>query len=219
MKHLLSSFLRYSLFRGKKAKFRKKLVIQTFNPSNFIVAVHAIERLYFFICSNMLAQVRMKILYKLCNLYRIIHVEKSDNISENLYLYFKMLNIKYMDLSPTDAESISTCFSIRLCNRNMGDSFHEIYRHYTQCIILIHLLNNVRVRLHCPRISILPIKKKIMTVLRSPHTDKKSREQFALVEHKKVITIPAYIAENTLNILFKYFEFYTKLSYKTCTSR
>jgi small subunit ribosomal protein S10 len=35
----------------------------------------------------------------------------------------------------------------------------------------------------------LPTKKTIYTVLRSPHVDKKSREQFELRQHKRVIYI------------------------------
>jgi len=35
----------------------------------------------------------------------------------------------------------------------------------------------------------LPTKKEIFTVLRSPHVDKKSREQFALSTHKRLMDI------------------------------
>lgn len=35
----------------------------------------------------------------------------------------------------------------------------------------------------------LPTKKKIFTVLRSPHVDKKSREQFQLCTHKRLLDI------------------------------
>ncbi|OGF97062.1 MAG: 30S ribosomal protein S10 [Candidatus Glassbacteria bacterium RBG_16_58_8] len=35
----------------------------------------------------------------------------------------------------------------------------------------------------------LPTKRKLITVLRSPHIDKKSREQFEMKIHKRLITI------------------------------
>jgi len=35
----------------------------------------------------------------------------------------------------------------------------------------------------------LPTKRKLITVLRSPHIDKKSREQFEMKVHKRLITI------------------------------
>lgn len=43
----------------------------------------------------------------------------------------------------------------------------------------------------------LPNKKQIFTVLRSPHVDKKSREQFELTTHKRIVDI---LAPSTKNI-------------------
>ena len=51
----------------------------------------------------------------------------------------------------------------------------------------------------------LPTKREIFTVLRSPHVDKRSREQFLLKTHKRLIdivdpTIPTVDALNNLKI-------------------
>ena len=48
----------------------------------------------------------------------------------------------------------------------------------------------------------LPSKKKIFTVLRSPHIDKKSREQFELTTHKRIVDIVSP-AEQTMDALMK----------------
>ena len=48
----------------------------------------------------------------------------------------------------------------------------------------------------------LPSKKRVFTVLRSPHIDKKSREQFSLVTHKRLLDIIAP-AEQTMDALMK----------------
>lgn len=48
----------------------------------------------------------------------------------------------------------------------------------------------------------LPNRKKCFTVLRSPHIDKKSREQFELTTHKRVLDIIAP-AEQTMDALMK----------------
>ena len=48
----------------------------------------------------------------------------------------------------------------------------------------------------------LPTHKKIFTVLRSPHVNKKSREQFELATHKRVMDILAP-AEQTMDALGK----------------
>lgn len=48
----------------------------------------------------------------------------------------------------------------------------------------------------------LPNKRKIYTVLRSPHMDKKSREQFELTTHKRILDILAP-SEQTMDALMK----------------
>ena len=48
----------------------------------------------------------------------------------------------------------------------------------------------------------LPNKKKRFTVLRSPHIDKKSREQFELTTHKRIVDIISP-AEQTMDALMK----------------
>jgi small subunit ribosomal protein S10 len=48
----------------------------------------------------------------------------------------------------------------------------------------------------------LPNKKQIFTVLRSPHVDKKSREQFELTTHKRILDIVSP-AEQTMDALMK----------------
>ncbi len=46
----------------------------------------------------------------------------------------------------------------------------------------------------------LPNKKKCFTVLRSPHIDKKSREQFELTTHRRIVDIVAP-SDQTMNAL------------------
>ena len=48
----------------------------------------------------------------------------------------------------------------------------------------------------------LPNNRKVFTVLRSPHIDKKSREQFELVTHKRILDIVSP-AEQTMDALMK----------------
>ena len=48
----------------------------------------------------------------------------------------------------------------------------------------------------------LPNKKRIFTVLRSPHVDKKSREQFELTRHVRVLDIVSP-SDKTMNELMK----------------
>lgn len=48
----------------------------------------------------------------------------------------------------------------------------------------------------------LPNKKRVITVLRSPHIDKKSREQFELTTHRRVLDIVSP-SDQTMDALMK----------------
>ncbi len=48
----------------------------------------------------------------------------------------------------------------------------------------------------------LPNRRKCITVLRSPHVDKKSREQFEITTHKRIIDIVSPV-EQTIDALMK----------------
>lgn len=48
----------------------------------------------------------------------------------------------------------------------------------------------------------LPSKRRLFTVLRSPHVNKKARDQFELVEHKRVVYIVSP-QEQTMDALMK----------------
>jgi len=48
----------------------------------------------------------------------------------------------------------------------------------------------------------LPNRRRCFTVLRSPHVDKKSREQFELITHKRILDIVSPV-EQTMDALMK----------------
>lgn len=48
----------------------------------------------------------------------------------------------------------------------------------------------------------LPNKRQVFTVLRSPHVDKKSREQFEIITHKRILDILSPV-EQTMDALMK----------------
>jgi len=48
----------------------------------------------------------------------------------------------------------------------------------------------------------MPNRKQVFTVLRSPHVDKKSREQFEIITHKRVLDIVSP-TEQTMDALMK----------------
>lgn len=67
---------------------------------------------------------------------------------------------------------------------------HRVLDQSTQEIVETAKGTGARVRGPIP----LPTKKEIYTVLRSPHIDKKSRESFEILTHKRVIDIDGWSA-------------------------
>jgi len=61
----------------------------------------------------------------------------------------------------------------------------------------------------------LPKKISTFTVLRSPHIDKRSREQFRLTKYKKVLSFPIFFNSNNYYILKKSFLFKHGVSINT----
>jgi small subunit ribosomal protein S10 len=62
---------------------------------------------------------------------------------------------------------------------------HRVLDQSTQEIVETIMRTGARVSGPIP----LPTKKKVYTVLRSPHVDKKSREQFMMAVHKRVVEL------------------------------
>ena len=64
--------------------------------------------------------------------------------------------------------------------------------------ILLYIINKILIKLNYINIKIngpasLPTKKQRFTVLRSPHINKKSREQFELGTHKRILILKFFI--------------------------
>lgn len=53
----------------------------------------------------------------------------------------------------------------------------------------------------------LPKKYSLTTVLRSPHTDKRSREQFNIIQYKSVIAYPLFFSISNSHFINNYFFF------------
>jgi small subunit ribosomal protein S10 len=75
---------------------------------------------------------------------------------------------------------------------------HRVLDQSTQEIVETILRTGAKVSGPIP----LPTKKRTYTVLRSPHVDKKSREQFMLAVHKRIVELDAPTAK-TIDALRK----------------
>lgn len=213
MKSLVFRFLRHAIFKSKKAKSRKQLIVQTFNTYNFVLVLKATRCLYFTIIKKILLILNTKVVHLLLGFTTF---KKNTNYQINMYPYYKSACVRYSDLFFFRGKTNSG-FSGLLPLSNLGGPYMT-YSCILQLFIFICITNKIKQICNDISIASLPSKKKIITVLRSPHTDKKSREQFSYREHKRVVCISPYMADEIVKLLFKYFEFYTKISYKTISS-
>lgn len=74
---------------------------------------------------------------------------------------------------------------------------HRMLDQSTQQIVETATRTGARVRGPIP----LPTRKEIYTVLRSPHIDKKSREQFYLSTHKRLLDIVDWSSETVDSLM------------------
>jgi hypothetical protein len=205
-------FLIYLLFRNKKAKLKKKIIVQAFNTYNFSFFFSATKRLYNTILNKLNFVIYNK---KIRLLLRMLHLLDSYGFFSmgSLFCYFKLTSSKYFDI-----------FNLTIDNKPLflEDYVYSISQSIYEDVLSLLILCSVNKKLISNSllnsIVALPTKKTKYTVLRSPHTDKKSREQFALSVYKQIIYFSYYIDNDLINLLIKYFEFYTKISYKTYSS-
>lgn len=97
----------------------------------------------------------------------------------------------------------------------MSNSLRSKNLNYYEYIYYIYILNFFFLYSNFLELSILkygfvnmPKKYKTFTVLKSPHTDKKSREQFHLIEYKKILKYPIFISLNN-SFFYYYYSIYS----------
>ena len=124
--------------------------------------------------------------YKLINFNNIIikNIYYNNYIFNNLNLYsFK----NYINLNLYNLNSINILYYYNY--------FFYLYKTFI-FINYIWLYSIKFLNFYNLNISSLPTKKKIFTVLRSPHKDKKAREKFKINKIKKIISFPSFIGNN-----------------------
>ena len=94
------------------------------------------------------------------------------------------------------------------------NSYKTLYSSYFLYIRFLRVKKSINFGL-----ASLPKKVSTFTVLRSPHIDKRSREQFRLIKYKKVLHFPIFFSSSNFYLLKKSFLFkhgvsiYTKSTY------
>lgn len=126
------------------------------------------------------------------NSRNIIHILKNLELNINLFRIYNNDSDKIMNMN----------INSNLIFKDMNN-FVFLYKEYT-FILYIWLYSLKLLHFYKLNISSIPSKKSLYTVLRSPHKDKKSREQFKISKIKKSFFYPSFLNCYN-NLLFKNF--------------
>lgn len=141
----------------------------------------------FFIRFSLLYLNRIYMLFqstRLFSLFFLVFCSKRfvmNGLNSSMRLFdFTALNSYYFNPEVSSYKSVLS-FSSSTCKAN--DIFHFLKAYFYNFFVIFYLSNS-----HSINLVSLPKVNKIFTVLRSPHTDKKSREQFNLTMSSKLFT-------------------------------
>lgn len=206
------SYLFFSLILKKKyifKIFKSQIILKSFiknNENEIIKLLFNLNKLY----SNKY----LNSLYEICHSYKFLlffliqqYLKKKNNLNKYSYYYIKNINlINYVPFSLF----FSILYKKKLFNFNFFFQLLLNYYLFTLISFIIIKFNYISTW----NISRLPIKSYKFTILRSPHIDKRSREQFEIVTHKSVINGYGILEHEYISLIEKkinnyYFELHS----------
>ncbi len=202
-KLFLKLLLKNKFFWNEKLKLNSNLVVKSFYKNaelEFLPSMLDINNKLLKVINNSLYE--FIYIYKLvCFIYlRNINLNKLTNLSNSLKILRtnKLFNLKTN--SKLIINSINN--SMYMANNNLLNNSSYIYNIlYYLYIYYTYLLSNKLLHKFNWKVSKLPKHSEKITILRSPHIDKKSREQFEIITHKTRIIGLNVLGDATMNYL------------------
>jgi len=202
-KLFLKLLLKNKFFWNEKLELNSDLVVKSFYKNaelEFLPSMLGVNNKLLKVINNSLYE--FVYIYKLvCFVYlRNVNLNKLTFLKSNLSILKtnKIFNLKNNSklVTSTVNNSINITNISQLSNNNyIYNIIYYIYIYYT------YLLSNKLLHKFSWKVSKLPKHSEKITILRSPHIDKKSREQFEIVTHKTRITGLNILGDATMNYL------------------
>lgn len=186
---------------NNKLMLNLNLVIKSFYKNEELILSNNLKSI-----NNNLSYVFYNNLYNTCFLYKLLSFFYIKNLSDSSY--FKSSNYynfnKNSFLFNTKLLKSINHFHIEK-NTNKSKFFNNYYLIlvYLYFIEFSHHLNMKILNESKYSVSKLPNKSKKITLLRSPHIDKRSREQFEIVTHKSLISGTNLLDSNIIDFLIQ----------------
>jgi hypothetical protein len=113
-----------------------------------------------------------------------------------LHFFFEIYFLRYKQLISSKKVTLYSSSNVFVSFNSLSLYVKSVHLYFLHCFLLEQSFFKYG-------ISCFPKKYKTFTVLRSPHTDKKSREQFHLIEYKYNMSIPIYLCVDNCISIFK----------------
>lgn len=184
-------------------KYCSRLVLKSFRKNDIHIISEFISKLKIKVLKSLIVNLfftKIKIISKI-SLSLFLNQDILLNPHKRYILDILNLNYFYSDIY---YNSLNFNYVINKFNQNAGLFYNSIYDLYILSFILEYI-SGIKVK----SFSHMPKKRKHFTVLKSPHTDKKSREQFALVSYRKS-------TDDEFDILYNIIKYTKFLKYGSC---
>jgi len=187
----LQLFLKKSLFFIKKLNINSNIIVKSFYKNEDINVISSFNKLNVNILDNITTNLlELKYFYKLIG---YLYIKNNNSLLNNNFF----INI---DNSYSNKLYLVSSNKFNLKNKVNLNIIYFLFNYYLLFFVFnlnLKIKNNKKLY----SISKLPNKISKITVLRSPHIDKKSREQFEILTHKSYIQSVNLFNNNIVNII------------------
>ncbi len=187
----LQLFLKKSLFFIKKLNINSNIIVKSFYKNEDINVISSFNKLNVNILDNITTNLlELKYFYKLIG---YLYIKNNNSLLNNNFF----INI---DNSYSNKLYLVSSNKFNLKNKVNLNIIYFLFNYYL-LFFVFHLNLKIKNNKKLYSISKLPNKISKITVLRSPHIDKKSREQFEILTHKSYIQSVNLFNNNIVNII------------------
>lgn len=184
-------------------KHCSRLVLKSFRKNDIHIISEFISKLKIKVLKSLIINLFFSKIKILSKISLSLFLDQDILLNPNKRYILDTLNLNYF-YSDMYYCSSNLNYVINRSRQNVSLFYKFIYDLYILSFILEYI-SGIKVK----SFSHMPKKRKHFTVLKSPHTDKKSREQFALVSYRK-------FTDDEFNILYNVIKYTNFLKYGSC---
>ena len=184
-------------------KHNSRLVLKSFRQNDIHIISEFIFKLKMKIFKNLITNLFFSKIRILSKISLSLFLDQNIFLNPNKKYILDTLNLNYFY-----SDMYYYPYNLNYIINKSGESNRFIYNFvYDLCILnfILEYISKIKIK----SFSHMPRKRKHFTILKSPHTDKKSREQFALVSYRKS-------TDDEFNILYNVIKYTKLLKYDSC---